>query len=341
MTYSDRKEFYQKIEEIRGRSLITYVTSSRQICGGVMGSDVIPEICDQLLKIPNEKKEVDILIASTGGDPIVAWRIISLLRERFDKIGVLIPFNAQSAATILALGADEIIMHPFSCLGPIDPQVTIFSDDFNKPPISFSVEDVKSYLEFVEKDLKLTEENSGIESLKYLNAKLNPLYLGLMKKSMKLSDSLANKLLSLHMSEPEKIENIVKKYNNYSHHGYTIGRNEALESGLPIHDGSKELYDIIWNVWKNLEHEMLCKDTFHPRTVLSRISGAIESARKTNQLNPYTATERTPIAMVESTRHASAFINEAHVMAFSLDGINITFNVDFIPIGWIETLLNE
>ncbi len=50
---------------------------------------------------------------------------MSLLRERFKKVSVLIPYVAYSAATLLALGADEIVMHPFSNLGPVDPQFII------------------------------------------------------------------------------------------------------------------------------------------------------------------------------------------------------------------------
>ena len=63
---------------------------------------------------------MDLLLVSNGGDPVVSWRIISLLRERFKKVGVLLPYQAYSAATLVALGADDIVMHPFSNLGPVE-----------------------------------------------------------------------------------------------------------------------------------------------------------------------------------------------------------------------------
>jgi hypothetical protein len=118
MTYEDRVRLYNKIEEVRGRPLITYITSSRVNAAGIMAADVIPEFCKQITKIPHEKTEVDLLLVSNGGDPVVSWRIISLLRERFKKVGVLLPYQAYSAATLVALGADDIVMHPFSNLGP-------------------------------------------------------------------------------------------------------------------------------------------------------------------------------------------------------------------------------
>ena len=124
MAYTERKILYKRIEKKRERPLITYVTSIRPNLSSSMGGDAVAEIIDQIKMIPEGEKEVDFMIVSNGGDPIVALRIISMLRERFEKVSVLLPYVAYSAATILALGADEIVMHPFSNLGPIDPQLT-------------------------------------------------------------------------------------------------------------------------------------------------------------------------------------------------------------------------
>jgi ClpP class serine protease len=124
MSYTDRVGLFTQIEEIRKRPLISYITSSRPDASAQMASDVIPEFANHILSVPEEKKEIDLLIVSMGGDPTVAWRIISMLRERFEKIGVLLPYAAFSAATLLSLGADEIVMHPFANLGPVDPQMT-------------------------------------------------------------------------------------------------------------------------------------------------------------------------------------------------------------------------
>src|SRR5687767_1087206 len=72
-----------------------------------------------LIEIPKGADNLDILIVSNGGDPMVPLRIIGMVRERYKKIAALLPYAAYSAATLLALGADEIVMHPFSNLGPV------------------------------------------------------------------------------------------------------------------------------------------------------------------------------------------------------------------------------
>jgi hypothetical protein len=303
-----------------------------------MGIDAIPEICAQIEKIDEKEKEVDILIVSRGGDPIVPWRIIGLLRDRFEKISVLIPYTAQSAATILAFGADEIVMHPYSCLGPIDAQVSLPPNgQFPMGQGQFSVEDIKSYVDFISEDLKIPEEDSGIESLKYLNEKLGPVTIGLIKRSMKLSDTLASKLLLLHMDDKEAVKRIVDKYNGLSNHGYTVSRKEALESGLPVVHGSKDLEKLMWNVWIDIESEMKCKDPFHPSKLLNEDKKAAERIKDSIKKGlpvSETITEVVPVAIVESNRLSSSFKVHTNITAAKINTPNIVISVDTVPVGW-------
>ena len=44
-----------------------------------------------------------------------------MIREYCDTFSVLVPYKARSAATMIALGADEIVMSDLSELSPIDP----------------------------------------------------------------------------------------------------------------------------------------------------------------------------------------------------------------------------
>jgi hypothetical protein len=108
---AERLERYREIESERERPLIVYATSPRQAAGGSIASDVIPEFLDQLATLPRSCQAVDVLIASNGGDPNTAWRIVSLIRERVEKLGVLIR-RRHSALRPDRAGADEVLMHP-------------------------------------------------------------------------------------------------------------------------------------------------------------------------------------------------------------------------------------
>ena len=71
------------------------------------------------------ERQLDLVIHSGGGDPDAAEAIVRLLRRRFDHIRVFVPFSAMSAATMIALAADEIVLDEHSHLGPIDSQVSV------------------------------------------------------------------------------------------------------------------------------------------------------------------------------------------------------------------------
>jgi ClpP class serine protease len=115
MNLAERRDRYQAIEEYRKRPLIVYATTTRPGVGAIMAGDAVREFIDQIDAIgPGD--EVDILLHSTGGDALTAWKLMSLLRERFKNVGVLVPFMAFSAATLFTLGADEIVMHPHASL---------------------------------------------------------------------------------------------------------------------------------------------------------------------------------------------------------------------------------
>src|SRR4051794_12142659 len=99
MALASRLPLYSELEAARGRPLIVYVNSKRPGFPSLMGVEVIPELLDQLELIPQGTEAVDFLIVSNGGDATVAWRIMTLLRERVKQVGVLVPQAAFSAAT--------------------------------------------------------------------------------------------------------------------------------------------------------------------------------------------------------------------------------------------------
>ncbi len=72
----------------------------------------------------DHSKDVLLLLLSRGGSIEPAYQISKLCRafakERFLAV---VPRHAKSAATLIAIGADEIHMGPLGQLGPIDPQL--------------------------------------------------------------------------------------------------------------------------------------------------------------------------------------------------------------------------
>ncbi len=268
MNYETRKPLYAKIAENRERPLIAYVTSYRQNGGGNIASDIIPEMIKLINKIPSDKENIDLLIMSYGGDPTVSYRIVNILRERFKKFGVLLPFAAYSAATLISLGADEIYMHPFSNLGPVDPQLAYKKNNGNDT-INFGSEDLRNFIDFVRKDVGVTDQKQMQRSFELVCKEVGAIPIGIAKRSAQLALSMGEKLLSLHMSDSNKAKTIAETLNkSFYHHGYPLGRTEAKKIGLPIVNPKADLEALLWQIFESFESEMKFNEPFDPLKIV-------------------------------------------------------------------------
>lgn len=263
MSLAERVELYKQIETKRKRPLIVYVTSKRDGLDAFMSTDALPYIIDQIDKLPNGSKAVDFLIASYGGDPMVAWRIMSLIRQRIGrgkgKVAVLVPQSAYSAATLLALGADEIVMHPNGHLGPVDMQVTTYGEGGRAR--HYSTEQITAFLDFVRDNLKITDQEHVRALFEVICKEVGSLGIGFTARSSKLALDLGERLLALHMKDDESrsklrsiVENMSKKFKS---HNYPVSRVEALEMGLQVNKKRDEdLERLMWSVWLDLEKDL-------------------------------------------------------------------------------------
>ena len=263
MDLSKRRQKYQAIEEYRGRPLIVYVTSTREGVDSQLSGDAVREFIDQIDSIA-ESSDVDVMIHSTGGDALAAWKLMSVLRERFDKVYVLVPYMAFSAATLFALGADEIVMHPYASLGPIDPQILIFQP--NTGPRQFAYEDVGAFLRFLANDAKISEQVHISAIIESLFSAVDPVNVGGAKRASELSSSVGERLLLLHMTDAEdkpKAKKIAENLNkSFFSHTDAVSRSRALELELRIAPEDKKLEKLIWNAYLEIEAYLRLREPF-------------------------------------------------------------------------------
>jgi Serine dehydrogenase proteinase len=79
--------------------------------------DAFSEVLEEI-----EGGELALVLHSPGGFAETAEAIVEMLRSRFHDISVIVPMYAKSAATMLALSGDRLLLDDHSELGPIDPQ---------------------------------------------------------------------------------------------------------------------------------------------------------------------------------------------------------------------------
>ncbi|MBI2803354.1 MAG: hypothetical protein HYX68_00040 [Planctomycetes bacterium] len=270
MSRAKRIKLIESIEKERGSKLITYLTSTRKGWGVQMGMDAVRRIYDHL-EIPSDSENVDLLLHSHGGEGIVPWRLATLIRERAKKFSVLVPFKAFSAATLTALGADEVVMHPMGMLGPTDATVT---NAFNpvdptnpQARLGISVEDVTAYIALIKEDAGIQHEDELVKAFNRLTKQVHPLALGNVKRSLSQSRMMAKKLLSLHMPKEKshQIDEIVDHLTSKLYfHGHPINRQEARDHvGLAtVIDPPQRVEKLMWRLYLDYEEEMKLEEPF-------------------------------------------------------------------------------
>lgn len=261
MTIEHRVKLYRQLESLRGRPVITYITSPRQGAQGNIASDSVNELMYQLDALPSSAKELDFVLVSNGGDPTVAWRLVSLIRERVKKFTVLVPQAAYSAATLVALGADEILMHPHGNLGPTDPQISQRrAKDPNAPTTGFGSEDLSAFLKFAREEVKLTDQDGLVKVFNAFCEEVGAVAIGVAARSAQLSVNMGEKLLKLHMradGDNAKARTISEKLTrDFFHHGYPVSRTEAKQIGLPIAENNAPVEKIIWDIWLDVTEDL-------------------------------------------------------------------------------------
>jgi len=282
---SSRADLIRRIEEKRNSAVLCYITGDRENFSTKIGDDVVPTFFRHLELIGN-RDNIDLFLYTCGGDMVVPIRIVKLIKSYCKKFSVLIPYRAQSAGTLIALGADEIVMAKLGELTPVDPAT---EHPFNpRDPqgkvIPISVEDITSYL-LLAKDKgnviedKMAEIYDNLTKHSYSDARhLHPLALGNVYRAQRMIRILSQRLLGLHMdinerNKKETIERIVNEItSDICVHNYPIYRDEAKGLGLPVINPDDKLEKLIWGLYENYEREMELRKQFNPLEILGQQS---------------------------------------------------------------------
>lgn len=235
-TQSAIKEIESKIP---GKALIYYTSKESQI------ADEDVEYFYTHLKTLGKHDIINLILISSGGSGMAAWRIANLLRDYCNTLQVIVPSRCASAATMLALSADKITMSPTGYLTSIDTSITHPLNPLDKRgrPVGLSLDEILR----AAKDLKMGE----IE--KHMFDYIHPVVWGALKRSEKLSEIIANNMLSMHREDPTLNTEIINKLNQgYPTHGYPLVYRELKNFGLPIEKTHDELNDILFDLTRAL-----------------------------------------------------------------------------------------
>ncbi|MEX1013732.1 MAG: hypothetical protein WDZ80_01060 [Candidatus Paceibacterota bacterium] len=270
---TDKIELIKSIEEKRDSRVISYITGGKPPFSTRVADDVVPILGDLLNKMGKVNK-ISLFLYTNGGSMLTPIRIVKIIRNYCDNFEVLVPYKAQSAGTLICIGADKIAMGRLGELTPVDPTT---GHPFNpKNPqdpnknLEISVEDLNSYLLFTRDEVGVKDEQM-IDAYKLLVEKLHPLSIGNAYRAYRMSRSITERLLLLHMDkerDEEKLKKIVKEItSDITIHSYPIDRDEAFDIGLKVEKVDNETENYMRSLYSFYDKEINLSQPFSPTFV--------------------------------------------------------------------------
>ena len=275
---TDIKQIIQELEKERNSKVICYLTSDKLapqplVFATQVALDILPlftEILESFRKKPNK---ITLVLDTTGGNLDTPWPLVNLIREYCKEFEVIVLNKSLSAGTLIALGADKIVMSEFSHLSPVDPAQT--RTDPNNKPVKIEVEDIISYIDFFKKKIGITEQSGLTEMTKEINKEVPPTVIGSVNRTHYLIRRLSKNLLQLQKNKlaDKRIDEIVEYLTEklYSHRHF-INRNEAkkiIGFGDVIEYSDKETKKTIMNIINYFNDLLQTKEAFDPIKFLS------------------------------------------------------------------------
>jgi hypothetical protein len=322
--YAERKALLSNIEEHFKAKALLYVTSDRQNLETQISGDVFDHFVNHLDRIGVVDRIV-LIIYSRGGDTLAAWSLINLIRQYCDYLVVLAPSRAHSAATLISLGANEIVMTKQATLGPIDPSVNgplnpqIPGRPNERAPVS--VEAINGFLELAHEQ-NINDSNEMMQMLLQLSQQVHPLVLGNVYRTRSQIQMLAKKLIINQVQDEEHIEKILSFLCSESgSHDYTINRREAKdELSLNVTKPNNEQYEIIKALYDDFSDELKLTSTFDLKVFIGEDQEKDFSLRR---------------GLIESTGYGShVFMSEGKFVKRQLPGQPEIIDQINTNVGW-------
>jgi ATP-dependent protease ClpP protease subunit len=222
-----RQHLMSAIEEECGRPLVCYVSGR----SATIDRDDTAGFLEILHNIQPEK-DLDLLLHTHGGDVDAAEKLVALLQATVGagQLRIIIPDFAKSAGTLMALGADALIMSDSSELGTIDPQIWL--DDGRGNRICHSV---LSYLDAFKIHSAALGENPDDPVARLMLSKLDPTILRQYQSIEARTRSFAEDQLKRKGRNFSQIASALLDITRWPSHGQMIKWQDVRDLGLPVH----------------------------------------------------------------------------------------------------------
>ncbi len=230
--FGSTQPLVERLEQLLGGPLLTYWVSPN---ASMAHEDVLA--LDHVLRRAKSVDQLFLFIKSDGGQGTAALRMTNILRHWARRVTALVPLDAASAATMLAIGADEVQIGPLGYLSAVDTSIRheLSPLDHVNERVSVSHDELIRVVRLwsrQEQD-KPPSDEPATNPWGALFQYVHPLVIGAVDRASSLSIKLCTEILSYHMSDPQQAHAIARALNeDYPAHGYPITLREAQRIGL-------------------------------------------------------------------------------------------------------------
>lgn len=232
----------KKLSSVLKEPVVTYWNSTK---GSICQNDVIGLY--GLLQSMGRQERLSLFVKSDGGSGQASLRMVNLLRQFVKHLTVLAPLECQSAATMLALGADRILMGPLAQLSAVDTSLThdLSPIDRDNDRVSVSNDELLRVIRLWTEHAK----NSTANPYESLFPFIHPLVIGAVDRSSALSTRICEEILSYHLKDAKRAREISNILNSgYPSHSYPITLREAKRIGLKVDSLSDDVNALLFEL---------------------------------------------------------------------------------------------
>ena len=217
---------------------------------GALSKSVYQGFFDARMEI-DERKPIALLLDSGGGLPSIAYKLAKFFRKRCGSFHVLIPNYAKSAATLLALGAEKIVLGNYAELGPLDIQVHDPEEEAKVSALNHvqTLERLSAFaLKTLDESVYLIQVRSQKKissalphAIDFTAAMIRPLMENVdivryteMSRLLKIGEDYAKRLLAKKYGQKKADSIAASLVGKYPEHGFIIDAEECEAIGLSV-----------------------------------------------------------------------------------------------------------
>ena len=188
--------------------------------------------------VKNKRTNAALILCTNGGSADAGYQLARCIKKSYKKFTLYVFGNCKSAGTLIAVGADDIVMSSWGQFGPLDVQLADKDEFYGQTPALDVSQSITTLSEsafncFIDHFLKL-EPGRGISTktaveiaksltlgiIEPIASQIDPLLLGRVDRSMKIAEAYIQRLNS-------NFKQAKKLIGGYPSHEFVIDFEEA------------------------------------------------------------------------------------------------------------------